>query len=377
MEKWEFRSLLFDAIAVTLTLIIFLYGPLGDHGFFMISAYLIFVLLLISVGITLYVLLKSIGFNSLSYPFFAILLSGTVLVFFNWFLGGLIALASLYLLFIMRREKTGKSIIFVLIGFSVLAILPPVEAFLSISESFWDFIIIGFSFAIIIYGLLISFKTMNPEEYTGLIALSLSFLILAPAHEALGIRNNGTYGIYDTSIIVLAALVFYLFLMIFLNHESRVERMLHEIQKGYRYIEGEKYKKAEGHFRILRRKYNHPEIRNGLAIALMRQGKFGESEKILKKLIKSSNDEVYLANLGNLYYREGRLKDAMLIYGRILRKNPDSYNALNNLATCYMDRGEYQKAEKLLKRAMKISPEKNYAKINYERLKSLSQEGNP
>ncbi len=375
MEKWEFGALLFDSIVATFTLVVFLYGPLGDHGFFIISAYLTFALLLISLGVTLYALLKNTGLNSSLYPFFAVLLSGTVVIFFNWFLGGLIALASLYLLFIVRREKTGKSIIFVLIGFSVLAILPPLEAFLTLLQNFWDFVIIGFSFAIILYGLLVSFKTMNPREYIGLIVLSLSFLILAPAHEALGIRNNGTYGIYDTSIIVLSAIVFYLFLIIFLTHESRVERILQEIQDGYRYIEEGKYKKAEGHFRILRRKYNHPEIINGLAIALMRQGKFGESEKILKKLIKSSNDEVYLANLGNLYYREGRLKEAMLIYGRILHKNPNSYNALNNLATCYIDMGEYKKAEKLLKKAIKISPEKNYAKINYERLKSLESEG--
>jgi tetratricopeptide (TPR) repeat protein len=120
-----------------------------------------------------------------------------------------------------------------------------------------------------------------------------------------------------------------------------------------------------------RDRYNE-EVLNGMAIALMRMGKFEESEGYLRELLKISNKDIYLANLGNLYYRMGDVEKAIRIYGEVLKKNPQCYVALNNLAKCLMDKGENEKAAMLLKRALEINPNNEVANRNYYMLTAAS-----
>jgi len=98
---------------------------------------------------------------------------------------------------------------------------------------------------------------------------------------------------------------------------------------------------------------------------LMKMGKYKESEPYLRKLVRISNDKVYKTNLGNLYFRSGRIDKAMEVYQEVLKEDPKFYNALNNLARCYMEKGDYEKARELLEKAIDVDQDKKAAKVNY------------
>jgi len=360
--------LAFGSLAVILTLIIFLYGPLGNRDFFFIASWITFILLLAALALILFQILKIGEKSNLIILFFVLLIMGFALAFFNWFIGGIVALVSILLLLLSPKIHGTKEIFMVYGGFFLLAILPPLEALFSISPSILDYILISVALGVIVTGLYLAAKRIELPLMLGFIFLSLAFLTVAPLHEALGIHNNGTYGIYDSSIIILASATFFLFLFSLLHYDVRYMKLQEKIGKGYEYIEKGDYKKAEGLFRILYKKSRNREVLNGLSIALMRGGKLDEAEKILKLLVKRYPEETYLLNLGNLYCRKGSYGLAMEIYKKILKKNSKSYNALNNLARCYMELREYEKAKILLERAMKISSKNKVAETNYRLL---------
>ncbi len=368
MEKGVLHLLVFNAAVVIITLTVFLYGPMGNSHFFLISSWVIFSLLLLAASFTLYHILRRRGWDRMTMLFLSMLALGFVLSFFNWFIGGVIALIALLFLFLSPRTLGDWEILVSYGGFAYLALLPPLETYLGIFPSFWDYIVIAAGIVIILLGVFLARRKLEFELMLGFIFLSLSFLILAPFHELFGIHNNGVFGIYDASIIILAVITFFIFLFSLLEYDIKWMEMQEKIRKGYIYIGKGEYKKAEGLFRILYKRSKDEEILNGLAIALMRGGKLNEAEKILQALVRRYPNEIYLTNLGNLYYRRGNLQAAMLLYGKVLKKNPDSYNALNNLALCYMDLGEEDKARKLLERAMKIKPKSGVAEMNYRKL---------
>jgi len=369
MEKNLLRILIFDSASVILALILFLYGPMGEKSFFYVSSWVIFACLSVSFGLTLLYILKNRERSNLTIIFFILLVSGVVISFFNWFAGGLIALLSLPFLLFSKNIRGEIEIAITYSGFFILALLPPLETYLRINPSFLDYIIIGAGFALIVAGLVLAYRRVELSLMLGFILLALSFFLIAPFHEIFHIHYNGIFGVYDSSIIILAALTFFVFLFSILEYDRKSIQLQEEIRKGYEYLTKGKYKKAEGIFRILYKKKRDKDVLNGLSIALMREGKLDESERILKKLVSRYPEETYLLNLGNLYYRKGNKREAMLLYSKILKNNPECYNALNNLARCYMDLGEYENAEKLLKRAIEISPEKKVAQINYKELK--------
>ncbi len=369
MEKSLLRLLAFDSAVVLLVLTVFLYGPMGEPGFFLSVSWLMFVLLLISSALTLAYILRRRRLTAPVMIFIAVAVFGILLSFFNWLAGGIIALLSLVFLLLSPAVMGEREIMIAYGGFMLLALLPPIETYFGIAPSFLDYVIIGAGLALIVVGILMAYRRIEIPLMLGFVFLSQAFLFVAPFHEIFGIHSNGTFGIYDTTIIVLASLTFFIFLFSLLEYDIRIAQLQEKIRKGYEYIEKGEYRKAEGLFRILYRKARNEEILNGLSIALMRGGKFKEAEKILRKLVSRYPSEVYLTNLGNLYYRKGEIRKAMLLYGKVLKENPNSYNALNNLARCYMELGEYEKARKLLERAIKISPEKEVAQMNYRTLK--------
>ncbi len=371
MERDLTYLLSLDGAAVVSTLIVLFFAALDVREVFVIATEIIFILLLASLFATFLYYLK-LGDNEwLFIPSLIVVALGGTLTFMDWFIGGLVAMIGLFLLIISknRDSKVMKSIIPIFAGFSVLAITPPLEAYLSMSFTTVDYGILGAAIALIILGLYLYLKTEQKTEnlHIGLLLLALSFMFIAPAHELFGIHGNMAYGVYDTIIVIFSTIGFFVFMANLIMVELKKDSISKSISKAYSLISEKKYAEAASLFKkIYKSLPDDDRVLNGLALALMKAGNYKESEPYFKRLVRLYGDnDVYLTNYGNLYFRMGNIDKAMEIYNQVLSKNPNCYNAINNLARCYMEKGEYEKARELLEKAIKIDPDKKAAKLNY------------
>ena len=359
-----------DIAAVVSALIIFFWGNWSAEPVFVIATETIFILVLLAISFTLLYYVK-IGKNN----WYLILSLGTLalgagLAFMNWFIGGLVALIALLFLIISKEVSKGENIgiLSSYVGFSILAIMPPLGALLSLKFSLGDYAVVATGIGLILYGIYLSLKAKRNVDIisTGFLMLSLSFLFLAPAHELLKIHSNGTYGIYDISIVILSSITFFIFLInliLFYFGSMSIDK---HVELGYRNLQKGNFEEALKHFQEAHKKYpDNEDVLNGLGIALMKLKRYDESEEYLRKLNQMYSNDSYLTNLGNLYFRKGDIERAMKIYEQVLKNNPNFYNALNNLARCYMEKGEYEKAKELLEKAINTDENRKAAKINY------------
>ena len=370
MEKNVEYVLGLDIATVVSSLLIFFFGSWNVEPVFVVSTEIIFILAILSLAFTFLYYMKMGKNNSLLIPSLIVLGIGVVLTFFSWFIGGLIALISLLGLLLSKEmdKSESRGIISSYVGLAILAIIPPIDVLFSLKFSVVDYAIITIGIILVVLGIFLSLKKRKnvEEENMGFILLSLSFLFLAPSHELFGIHNNGTYGVYDMSIFLLSSVVFFIFVGNFIVLQLRDKAVVREVGEGYRLMESGKYAEAVKHFKKAYQFLpNDDRVLNGLGVSLMKVGKFNESEQYLRKLTRLSGDKVYKTNLGNLYFRTGRIDKAMEIYEEVLKDDPNFYNALNNLARCYMEKGEYEKARELLEKAIEVDSDKKAAKVNY------------
>src|SRR5207247_2844827 len=66
--------------------------------------------------------------------------------------------------------------------------------------------------------------------------------------------------------------------------------------------------------------------------------------RLIELLDRRPNDEEGAYMLGRIYYQEGRVDHAIGQFERVLKVNPRSYKAYDNLGLCYEARGENEKA---------------------------------
>ncbi len=370
MERYVEYILGLDVAAVISSILIFLFGNLEAESVFLLATELIFTLVVLSLSFTFLYFVHLGENNWLLVPSLVVFAIGMMLTFFSWFIGGVIALAALLILLLSKDidEKERKGILMSYLGFALLSIMPPVGVLISLKFGIMDYTIIFVGIILIFVGIYFSLKTRKYVEITsaGFLLLSLSFLFLAPAHELLGIHANGSYGVYDLSMVILASIAFFMFFGNLLYYRWNEKKVYDEIDMGYALLKKGKYEDALAHFKIAYKSLPEDDrVLNGLGLALMKLGKYNESEEYMRKLTRINNDKVYLTNLGNLYFRSGRIDKAMEIYQEVLNKDPYFYNALNNLARCYMEKGDYEKARSLLEKAMTIDEDKKAAKVNY------------
>lgn len=171
-------------------------------------------------------------------------------------------------------------------------------------------------------------------------------------------------------------------------------------------------KKHEGNWRVAGRIYGKPELYNGeneaikqVAIKLS-ANKTAEVFPLLKKYTAIYPDSSDLHYYWGLYYTFTRnteqareyflnaveldpnfleakynyayvlhstkkIDRAKAIYQEILRENPEDVKTLNNLASIYIDAGEYTEARKLLEKCLKLDASFSVAEKNLQRLKEL------
>lgn len=371
MEKYAEYILGLDVAAVISAILIFFFGNLDAETVFILATELIFTLVVLALAFTFLYYLQIGKNNWLLLPSVMVLAIGAALTFFSWFIGGLVALIGLVFLLLCKdgMESTEKRGIFITYaGFAILAIMPPLGAFINLQFGVTDYVIILIGMILVVFGVITTIKLRKHVEMVsvGFMLLTLSFLLIAPSHELLSIHGNGSYGIYDQSIIALASIVFFIFFVNVVLYRLAERKVIDSIETGYKLLRKGKYEEAAAKFKeALKSLPNDERVLNGLGLALMKMGNYRESEEYLRKLVRINNDKLYRTNLGNLYFRSGRIDKAIEIYQEVLKEDPQYYNALNNLARCYMEKGDYEKARELLEKAIEVDQDKKAAKVNY------------
>ena len=96
---------------------------------------------------------------------------------------------------------------------------------------------------------------------------------------------------------------------------------------------------------------------NNLGNVYYRKGKTKEAILMFKRAIKtnSRHAESY-NNLGNVYRKTGSVKNAVSMYKKALTLNPDSPEIYNNLANCNNDLGNRQKVIEFYKKSIGLDP---------------------
>lgn len=82
----------------------------------------------------------------------------------------------------------------------------------------------------------------------------------------------------------------------------------------------------------------------------------------------SPNSALAHRNLGAMYYLEGELSQAELLFKKSLSLNPNEIMVNNNLGAIYLDKGELDLAESYLKAELEINPDYDIALFNLGRL---------
>lgn len=100
---------------------------------------------------------------------------------------------------------------------------------------------------------------------------------------------------------------------------------------------------------------------NNYATALREDGKYEEAINLLKDILPIFPQSEELWNtLGSVVaFRDGP-KEAIVFYEECLKINPQNDQALNNIAPSYYSIGDHKKAEKSIRKSIKLSPKTKY-----------------
>ena len=104
-------------------------------------------------------------------------------------------------------------------------------------------------------------------------------------------------------------------------------------------------------------------IKQGLK--LLHNKRFSEALNIFDKIVKSNpEDGDALFCLGNTYYEINDLSKSIYYYEKSLKKYPNSQEIINNYAIALQSLGQINRAEELFIKLIKLNP--NNVKAYYE-----------
>ena len=75
-------------------------------------------------------------------------------------------------------------------------------------------------------------------------------------------------------------------------------------------------------------------------------------------------------NLGTMYMQIDEIDKAVVFFQKAIVLNPKDFRAMSNLAVCFIQKGNYQEAERLLRNALSVNENFHVAKQNLDRLLS-------
>ncbi len=104
---------------------------------------------------------------------------------------------------------------------------------------------------------------------------------------------------------------------------------------------------------------DYSEAHNALGVVLTAQRRWDEAVKEFKLALKNPlylNPEKPYYNMGNVYYRQGRYKDALRAYKSAITRRPDFHLPYYGIALSYNMLKRYGDAADALEKAIKLDP---------------------
>ncbi len=127
---------------------------------------------------------------------------------------------------------------------------------------------------------------------------------------------------------------------------------------GKRALEAKRYDDASRYFeQALERRADLIDARYGLSLVYVAQGKTGEAEASLKRLIQDAPKmvEAY-THLGRLYMQTGRTQAAVDVYRQATVLQPQDDKLYHHLSTAFAAQGNVAAAEAQLQQAVRLNP---------------------
>ncbi len=152
-------------------------------------------------------------------------------------------------------------------------------------------------------------------------------------------------------------LLLILFSFLFLTNFGFAQKIAGtDIRLAYQYYQNKDYDKAEVLFKKISESTTAKVYYSYYINCLVEQGKFDIAEKSVKKQIRNhKNDPSYYVDLGWVYKRENRFDESKKYYEKALKRVQNYSQAVRSLASAFMQRREYEYAEKTYLKGRKIT----------------------
>ena len=113
---------------------------------------------------------------------------------------------------------------------------------------------------------------------------------------------------------------------------------------------------ADGYLQVLAHEPQHADALHLLGLIRADEGDLAGGEALMRRALARGEDAVYLANLGNLLAKQGRLEEAEAMCRRAVEIAPRHVPGHYNLGNVLMARQRFDEAEAALLRAVEIDP---------------------
>jgi len=247
-----------------------------------------------------------------------------------------------------------------------------VEALWRLTPWVFDSVTLSVAAAVLLLAILaVTVKATVPVtlRYIVLWAGAVFMMALVPFHEVFGLFSNQVYGNVDRSIAFAGLLVGIAVLAFFLreNYRSGVSRQ--EIERGDELHRDGLHMEAVLHYdRALRidRELAHAWARKELS--LRAAGADLEAQQALREVLRLQPDsEGALNEMGVILRRQGKLKEALGYFNRTLEKNPSFVVAWNNKGNTLQNLHQAREAIKCYDRALELNSAYEAAYVNKAR----------
>ncbi|HJP19862.1 MAG TPA: tetratricopeptide repeat protein [Nitrospinota bacterium] len=115
-----------------------------------------------------------------------------------------------------------------------------------------------------------------------------------------------------------------------------------------------------------------PKVYNTIAIVYKKMGNFSAAEQNFKLAIQNNPDAFkYHRNLGNLYFISKRYNEALVLFDRSLKLNPDDYEVFIASGLANLKLGNNEKAYEMFSETLRLQPGNKIAKSLLKQLKNL------
>jgi Flp pilus assembly protein TadD len=111
-----------------------------------------------------------------------------------------------------------------------------------------------------------------------------------------------------------------------------------------------------------------PEFHNNLAMLLMKKGDLNGAGEHLQRALQWTQNPIWQANLGGLYYRQGKYEAALEQFGKALSGMSDSPALRDNIGLTLMALGRKQAAANQFEEALRIDPNYSQARAHLQQL---------